>query len=165
MPEVFASLMHRAQREMIITTPYFVPDESMLNALCAAAYRGVDTTIIFPARNDSWVVAAASHSYYPELLAAGVKVYEYLGGLLHSKTLMLDGEMMLIGSANMDRRSFELNYENNMLLYDARIADEVRQRQQQYLASSRRVSREEVAAWPLRRRLLNNIIAMLGPLL
>ena len=165
MPELFESLMYAARRELFITTPYYVPDESMQSALCAAAYRGVDATIIFPARNDSWIVAAASRSYYAELLAAGVKVYEYVGGLLHSKSLTLDSEVTLIGSANMDRRSFELNYENNILFWDAELTAAVRQRQQEYLAGSRPVSVQEVAAWPLRRRLWNNTVAMLGPLL
>ena len=109
MPEVFESLMHAARSELIITTPYYVPDESMQDALCAAAYRGVDTTIVFPARNDSGVVAAISRSYYADLLSAGVKIFEYEGGLLHTKSLTLDGEITLIGSANMDRRSFDLN--------------------------------------------------------
>ena len=89
--------------------------------LCAAARRGVATTIVFPARNDSWIVAAASHSYYADLLAAGVRIFEYEGGLLHTKSLTLDGEITLIGSANMDRRSFELNYENNILFYDREL--------------------------------------------
>ena len=165
MPELFESLMYAARRELVITTPYFVPDESMLNALCSAAYRGVNTTIVFPARNDSWVVAAASRSYYSDLMAAGVKVYEFSKGLLHSKTMTLDGEVVLIGSANMDRRSFELNYENNMLFYDTDLTAEVRQRQQDYLARSRLVQSEEVDAWPMRRRLWNNTLATLGPLL
>jgi cardiolipin synthase len=165
MPELFELLMYTARRELVITTPYFVPDEAMLNALCAAAYRGLNTTIVFPARNDSRVVAAASRSYYADLMAAGVKVYEYAGGLLHSKTLTLDGEVTLIGSANMDRRSFDLNYENNILFYGAGLTADVRQRQQQYLARSRLVQPDEVAAWPMRRRLWNNTIAMLGPLL
>jgi cardiolipin synthase A/B len=165
MPQLFESLMYAARRELVITTPYYVPDESMQNALCAAAYRGVDTSIVFPARNDSWIVAAASRSYYAELLAAGVRVYEYPGGLLHSKTLTLDAEVTLVGSANMDRRSFELNYENNILLYDSVMTAEVRQRQQQYIAVSRPVTAREVAAWSIRRRLWNNTIAILGPLL
>ena len=165
MPELFESLMYAARRELVITTPYFVPDESMLNALCSAAYRGVNTTIVFPARNDSWVVAAASRSYYSDLMAAGVKVYEFSKGLLHSKTMTLDGEVVLIGSANMDRRSFELNYENNMLFYDTDLTAEVRQRQQDYLARSRLVQSDEVNAWPMRRRLWNNTLATLGPLL
>jgi len=165
MPEVFESLLYAARRELVITTPYYVPDESMQNALCAAAFRGVDTTIVFPARNDSWVVSAASRSYYADLLAAGVRIYEYGGGLLHTKSLTLDGEVTLIGSANMDRRSFDLNYENNILFCDPKLTGEVRQRQQDYLARSRPVYPGEVATWPTRRRLWNNTVAMLGPLL
>ena len=118
MPEMFESLMYAARRELVITTPYYVPDEPIQAALCASARRGVDTTVVFPARNDSWIVAAASHSYYPQLLDAGVKIYEYEGGLLHTKSMTVDGETTLIGSANIDRRSFELNFENNILFVD-----------------------------------------------
>jgi len=165
MPELFESLIYSARRELIITTPYFVPDESMQGALCAAAYRGVETTLVVPARNDSWVVAAASRSYYAELLAAGVKVYEYVGGLLHSKTLTLDGKLGLVGSANMDRRSFDLNYENNILFHDETLSAAVRQRQAEYIARSRPVHADDVSAWPVTRRLWHNTVAMLGPLL
>ncbi|HEX3151817.1 MAG TPA: cardiolipin synthase [Gemmataceae bacterium] len=165
MPEVFETLMYAAHRELFITTPYYVPDESMQAALCASARRGVATTIIFPARNDSWIVGAASHSYYSELLAAGVRIAEYEGGLLHTKSLTLDGEITLVGSANMDRRSFELNYENNILLYDPSLTAVVRRRQDAYLAHSHWVTAEMVDLWPLRRRLWNNTIAMLGPVL
>ena len=165
MPEMFESLMYAARSKLVITTPYYVPDEPMQSALCAAAYRGVDTTIIFPARNDSWVVAAASRSYYAGLLEAGVTIYEYEGGLLHTKSLTLDGEVTLIGSANMDRRSFDLNYENNILFCDPELTAVMRQRQQEYIDHSRRVEPEEVVAWPVTRRLWNNIIAMLGPVL
>ena len=165
MPELFESLMYAARRELVITTPYYVPDESLLNALRAAAYRGVDTTIIFPARNDSWIVAAASRSEYADLLSAGVRIYEYVGGLLHTKSLTLDGEVTLIGSANMDRRSFELNYENNILFYDLPLTADVRERQQDYITRSNPVNLQAVAHWPMTRRLWNNTIAMLGPLL
>jgi cardiolipin synthase len=165
MPEVFESLMYAARRELVITTPYYVPDESMQNAICSTAYRGVDTSIVFPARNDSWIVGAASRSYYADLLTAGVKIYEYVGGLLHTKSLTLDGEMTLIGSANMDRRSFELNYENNILFCDPSLTNAMRQRQHEYISRSRLVDPADVAAWPMRRRLWNNTIAMLGPLL
>jgi len=165
MPEMFETLMHTARRELVITTPYYVPDESMQNALCASAYRGVDTSIVFPARNDSWIVAATSRSYYAELLAAGVKVYEYMGGLLHAKSLTLDGEVTLIGSANMDRRSFDLNYENNILFWDPGLTTDMRRRQQDYIIRSRPVDPDRVAAWPMNRRLWNNTVAMLGPLL
>ena len=110
-------------------------------------------------------MGAASRSYYSDLLAAGVRIYEYEGGLLHTKSLTLDGEVTLIGSANMDRRSFDLNYENNILLYDPTLTAEMRRRQDAYLARSHPVTAETVAQWPMTRRLWNNTIAMLGPIL
>ena len=165
MPEMFETLMYAARSKLVVTTPYYVPDESMQAALCASARRGVDTTIVFPARNDSWIVAAASRSYYGELLAAGVRIFEYEGGLLHTKSLTLDGEVTLIGSANMDRRSFELNYENNILFYDPTLTADMRERQDSYIAKSRSVSGAMVEGWTMRQRLLNNAIAMLGPVL
>jgi len=165
MPETFVALMQAARRELIITTPYFVPNESMQAALCASAFRGIDTRIIFPARNDSWQVAAASRSYYLELLTAGVTIYEFAGGLLHTKSMTVDGIVTLIGSANMDRRSFDLNYENNILLHDEATTTAVRDRQMHYLESSKRVDIADVEAWRFGRRLWNNTVGMLGPLL
>jgi cardiolipin synthase A/B len=165
MPEMFETLMFAARREVVVTTPYYVPDDSLHNALCTTAYRGVDTTIVFPARNDSWIVGAASRSYYADLLAAGVKIYEYEGGLLHTKSLTLDGEVTLIGSANLDRRSFELNYENNILFHDPAITGVMRKRQQDYITRSHPVTKEGVAAWSMSRRLWHNLIATLGPVL
>ncbi len=164
MQEVFQSLLFAARREIVITTPYYVPDDSLQNAICATAYRGVDTTIIFPARNDSWIVGAASRSYYADLLAAGVKIHEYAGGLLHAKSLTVDGELTFIGSANMDRRSLELNYENNIMVYDAGLTEALRERQQTYIAQSKEVTLHQVANWSLPRKLLNNTVAILGPL-
>jgi len=98
-------------------------------------------------------------------LQAGVDIREYVGGLLHSKTLTLDGEIMLIGSANMDRRSFDLNFENNILMHDPALTQTVRARQQRYIDSAVKVTIEEVESWPLTRHLWNNAIAMLGPIL
>ena len=165
MPEMFTSLMYSARRELVISTPYYVPDDPIQAALCASARRGVDTTIIFPARNDSWIVGAASRSYYADLLNAGVQIFEYEGGLLHTKSLTLDGEVTLIGSANMDRRSFELDYENNILFYDRTLTAHMRQRQDSYIASSKPITSEMVARWTWGRRLWNNTIAILGPVL
>ena len=165
MPEVFTALMYSARETLTITTPYYVPNEPIQAALCAAANRGVDTTIVFPARNDSFVVAAASRSYYADLLSAGVKVFEYTKGLLHTKSLTVDSSVTLIGSANMDRRSFDLNYENNILLCDPDLTSSVRERQKTYLADSQPVHLEDVENWPMSRRLWNNAVAMVGPLL
>jgi cardiolipin synthase len=165
MPEMFESLMFAARREIVITTPYYVPDESLQSALCTTARRGVDTTIIFPAKNDSWIVAAASRSYYSDLLSAGVNIYEYDGGLLHTKSVTVDREITLIGSANMDRRSFDLNFENNILLYDQALTADMRQRQQVYISKSQRITKQMVASWWMPRLLWNNAIATLGPVL
>ena len=165
MPELFEALIYAARHELIITTPYYVPDESLQNALCSAAYRGVKTTLILPARNDSWIVAGASRSYYADLLAAGESIHEYVGGLLHTKSLTVDGEITLIGSANMDRRSFDLNYENNILLHDAALTTAMRERQRHYLEQSRAVTREMVEGWSLPRKFWNNTLALLGPVL
>jgi len=99
------------------------------------------------------------------LLEAGVEIYEYMEGLLHTKSLTLDGEVTLIGSANMDRRSFDLNYENNILFYDKAMTLKVRQRQQQYLDHAQLISLEQVQTWSLARRCWNNSLATLGPIL
>lgn len=165
MPEMFETLMYSAHRELFVTSPYYVPDESMQAGLCAAARRGVETTLIFPAKNDSWIVRAASRSYYADLLSAGVHIYEYEGGLLHTKSLTVDGKITLIGSANMDRRSFELNYENNILFYDQELTQEVRRRQNEYLKTSDPVTLDSVSRWRWQQRLFYNTVAMMGPLL
>ncbi len=163
--EMFETLMYSARRELFITTPYYVPNDAMQEALRAAANRGVDTTIILPARNDDFAVAATSRSYYADLIAAGVKIHEYGAGLLHTKSVTVDGQVTLIGSANMDRRSFDLNYENNILLWDAAATAEMRERQGHYLAECRRITAEEVAQWSWGRRLWNNAVAVLGPVI
>lgn len=165
MPEIFESVMFAARHELVITTPYYVPTETIQTALCAAGNRGIDVTVVFPARNDDFAVGATSRSYYEDLLIAGVKIYEYVPGLLHTKSMTVDGELTLIGSANMDRRSFDLNYENNILLYDRTLTAEMRVRQQDYVAKSRQIMLEQVQAWPKHRRLWNNALATLSPVL
>ena len=165
MPEIFETLIYAARSEIVISTPYYVPNEPMQAALCASARRGVKTKIIFPEVNDSWIVGAASRSYYSDLLAAGVQIFEFAGGLLHTKSLTIDGEISLIGSANMDRRSFDLNYENNILFYDTSLTSDIYDRQESYIAKSNSVTFEMVESWPWQHRLWNNTIAMFGPVL
>lgn len=165
MPQLFVSLFASARHSLTLTTPYFVPDTTTLDALCAAAWRGVAVTLVFPARNDSWIVAAASHSYYRRLLEAGCVIYEHGPGLLHSKTLTLDGQISLIGSSNLDLRSFDLNYENNLLLQDSATTAAIHARQLEYISQSRPVLLPEVLAWPAPRRIWNNVIATIGPVL
>lgn len=164
-PQFLGALISQAQHTLIISTPYFVPDYSLVSILCATAYRGVDVTMIFPKKNDSFIVAATSHSYYWQLLNAGVKIYEYKPGLLHAKTLTVDGEIGLIGSSNLDLRSFDLNYENNIVFSDNKLTAEIMERQYQYIADSDEVTREAVKNWPLPCRIWNNIIATMGPII
>ncbi len=164
-PQLFTTFFAQAKSELIISTPYFVPDYLVLGALCATAHRGVTVTLIFPQRNDSFVVAATSHSYYRQLLEAGIHIYEYRGGLLHAKTLTIDGKLAVIGSTNLDLRSFDLNYENNVLIYDEKVATEIRTRQYDYIHCSTGVDLETVNRWPISRRLWNNVIATIGPVL
>jgi len=165
MSDMFVASMYAAREELLITTPYFVPDEAILRALCAAARRGVQTTIIFPARNDSWLVGNACRSTYAGLLAAGVAVHEYPPGLLHTKSMTVDGRIALVGSANMDRRSLELNYENNLLIADRDATQVIRRRQQSYLAASYPVDMATVRGWAFHKRLVQNAVGMMAPVL
>ena len=164
-PQMFVTLIETARDELIITTPYFVPDATVFEALCAAAYRQVKVTLIVPKQNDSWIVAAASKSFYRTLLEAGARIYEYRDGLLHSKTLTIDGQLLFIGSSNMDMRSFDLNYENDVLIQDIALTRAVRDRQMSYKASSDIVQLNEVIQWRYSHRIWNNIIATVGPVL
>jgi cardiolipin synthase len=142
-----------------------VPDATVFEALCSAAYRGVRVTLIFPEKNDSWIVAAASRSYYKKLLTAGARIHEFKGGLLHAKTLTVDDSISLIGSSNLDLRSFDLNYENNILLQDSAITADIMTRQTHYLSQSDEVRLSHVLNWPYHNRIWNNVIATIGPIL
>ncbi len=165
MSDMFVASMYAAREDLLITTPYFVPDEAILRALCAASRRGVKTTIIFPARNDSWLVGNACRSAYADLLASGVAVHEYPLGLLHTKSMTVDGQIALVGSANMDRRSLELNYENNLVIADRDTTQAVRRRQLTYLAASHPVDIDTVRSWPFHKRLVQNAVGMMAPVL
>jgi cardiolipin synthase len=165
MPSCFAELIHSAREELVVTTPYFVPDEQVLHALKSAARRGVDTILAVPQRNDSKVVAATCRSYYGDLIEAGVKLFEYRRGLLHAKTMLVDRKIGLIGSANLDRRSFELNFENNIMFADPAFAALIRARQEEFLAQSDLVTAEVVQRFGVGARLWQNGMAMLSPIL
>ncbi|WP_333814198.1 phospholipase D-like domain-containing protein [Tabrizicola sp.] len=163
--QLFARVIGTARREVIITTPYFVPGEEVCSAILAAAFAGARVTLIVPRRNDSGFVAPASRSFYPQLTEAGVTIAEYQGGLLHSKIITVDGETTFMGSSNMDIRSFGLNFENDILLHDRNFTAAIRRRQMEYLASAVLVTPEEVRGWSIARRIWNNAFATIGPLL
>jgi len=165
MPSIFSELIHSAREELVVTTPYFVPDEQLLFALTSAARRGVRTVLAVPKRCDSRIVAGTCQSYYEDLLKAGIELYEYRRGLLHAKTMVVDRKVGLIGSANLDRRSFELNFENNILFADHAFAEAVRTRQDAYLADSDPFTREDLARFGIFQRIWQNLLATMSPVL
>jgi len=165
MRELTLTALHTAREEVILTTPYFVPDTPIYHALMAIARCGVSTTLVVPARNDSRLVALASRSYYEDLMTAGVQIYEYLPGLLHAKTLTVDRQLAVVSTANMDRRSFDLNFEVSTVVYDDDFASRLRQLQRSYLERSRLVELEvwrQRAGW---RHVAENAAGLLTPLL
>lgn len=163
--QVIQASLHLAREEVILTTPYFVPDEGTFAAIITAAMRGVQTTLVVPARNDSPVVSLASRSYYTRLLDAGVEIQEYTRGLLHAKTMTVDQDLALVSTANFDRRSFEINLEVSTLVYDTDFASELRLLQRTYMEDSQPVRRAHwnARAWP--RRLVENVAGLVSPLL
>jgi cardiolipin synthase len=150
-----------------IATPYFVPDDALNLALKTAALRGVDVRVLvpLPRNNDSRLVSLAARSYYDECLEAGVRIYEYVPGMLHSKTLLVDRTLAAIGSANMDVRSFYINYEVTAMLYDQGVTDQLAEVFTGYLAHALEVRRENRRRLSLRSRLGESLARMLSPLL
>ncbi len=165
MAETLTAMLYSAHDRVTITTPYFLPDSALHEAICATARRGVATTLILPERNDSRIVAAASEGLYQTLLASGVSIQLFQGGLLHAKIITVDGHFAMIGSANLDRRSFDLNYECNLMLHSHEVTALLDARQESYLARARPVTRAEVRAWSALRRIRNNAIALAAPIL
>jgi cardiolipin synthase len=165
MSALFTELIHSAREELVVTTPYFVPDEPLLFALLNTARRGVRTVLVMPERNDSRIVAGASRSHFRNLLEAGVELYLFTPGLLHAKTMVVDGRIGLVGSANLDRRSIELNFENNVLFDDAELSAAIRRQQDTWIAMSRKVHLSDVMRANVFVRLWRNTLAMLAPLL
>jgi cardiolipin synthase A/B len=157
--------MYAARSELVITTPYFVPDEAIFNALLSAARRGVRVIIILPQKNDSRLVHYTCHSYFDALLDAGVQIFGFTGGLLHTKSIVVDGEISLFGTVNMDIRSFWLDFEVTLCSYDPGFAQQLRALQQKYMEDSEAV---EPATWhnrPSRQRFMENMVRLASPLL
>lgn len=164
-PDVFLAVIGAARETITLSTPYFVPGEEIASALRAARRRGVQVRVIVPRRNDSRFVAHAARSFFPALIDGDVEIYEHSPGLLHAKTLLADGRVAILGSANLDRRSFELNYENCVLIEDCELGLEIAERQHHWIAQSRRIGPAEIAQWPLRWRVINNLMSILAPVL
>jgi cardiolipin synthase A/B len=156
--KVFTSLIHAAQRKLVITNPYFVPDEALMVAITTAAQRGVDVSLINSAVSDQFFVSQAQRSYYEQLMRAGVKVYWYHAPiLLHSKCMAIDEDIAVIGSSNLDMRSFQLNMEVTLIVYDRDAVTQIREIEADYLSRSKLLTLEEWQSRSILRRLAENI--------
>jgi cardiolipin synthase len=124
--QLYFQAVAMASRQVFISSPYFIPDRSLLMALETAALRGVDVRLLLPHNPDGRIVAAAAHSYYEEVLEAGIRIFEYLPGFMHSKMITVDGRYGSVGSANMDVRSFGLNFEVSAFVYSRAFARRLR---------------------------------------
>jgi cardiolipin synthase len=162
---ILLTAIYEARTELVLTTPYFVPDEPLLMALASAAARGVAVTLVVPERVDSRLVSLASQTHQGDLVLAGVRVMLFRDGLLHTKSALIDGRLALFGSLNLDPRSLRLNYEITLAVYDEQFASRLRALQQSYIDRSQLM---DLAAWrarPARVRFVENAVRLLSPLL
>ncbi|MBD2868281.1 cardiolipin synthase [Paenibacillus arenilitoris] len=163
--DAYIKMIYAAKRTICLQTPYFVPDESLMTALKIAALSGVDVRIMLPSKPDHFFVYWATHSYLGELLAGGVKCYLYEKGFLHAKTLVIDGKIASVGTANLDIRSFKLNFEMNAFIYDTQTAAELQRIFEQDAVYCSRLTAERYAARPLMNRLKESVSRLLSPIL
>ena len=162
---ILLTAIYSARDELTLTTPYFVPDELMLTALLSAAGRGVRVTIVLPARVDSRLVRLASQAHKGDLLAAGVRIMLFEGGLLHTKSITVDSKLSLFGSLNLDPRSLQLNFEITLAVYDEGFTARLVALQNSYISASTAM---DLARWQRRSavvRFADNAARLLSPLL
>jgi len=163
--QVYYYAITTAQKSVYLTSPYFIPNESILTALKTAALSGVAVKLLLPAKPDHRVVFWAAMSYLEELMEAGVEVFLYQHGFLHSKVLTVDGTISSVGSANMDQRSFNLNFEVNALIYDEAVTARLEEDFWRDLSRSCQLDLERFKARPLRHKVLDSIARLLSPML
>lgn len=163
--EVIVSALFGARKSITIVTPYFVPDDAIVLALSNAARRGIDVTIVLPHRIDSIMARYASESVYTGLLESGVKILRFQNGMLHTKAILIDETISLIGTVNMDMRSFYLNLEVTLAVYDKVFALRLNETVHHYIARSVPIKLEEWSQRSALRRLKENVLRLAAPLL
>lgn len=163
--KLFTSLLYRAERSITIVNPYFVPEDALSMAIVSAARRGVTVTMINSEAMDQWMVGHAQRSFYEEMLKAGVRIHLYKAPvLLHSKFMLIDSDLALVGSSNMDIRSFLLDLEVTMVAYDRAIVRKLKRVVKQYLERSEEIQLDEWRRRPTRKVLLDNIARLTSAL-
>jgi cardiolipin synthase len=159
------ALIHAARNQIKITTPYFIPDEPMLQALQTAVLRGVDVHLVVSETEDQVLVSWAQRSYYEELLEAGVKVHLYQKNFLHAKFLTIDDHIGLVGTSNMDIRSFVLNAEHILVIHDPGMTSRLKTEQQRYISNCRSLALQHWRQRPFRIKLAEHLARLMSPLL
>lgn len=162
---IYFSALSSAEKKIYLSTPYFIPDESTIMVLKAAALSGLDVRILIQGIPDHKLTYWASHSYFEELLEAGVKIYRYQKGILHAKILILDGEIGGLGSTNFDIRSFNLNYEITAFVYDHRFAERLECDFFQDISDSQEIILADYVKRPLFDRFKESWARLFSPLL
>ncbi len=167
-PTILFSMLqaiHLAGKEILITTPYFIPGDSLMDALMVSALGGISVKLLVPGVSDSRIVDAASRSYFADLLHAGVQIYIYTKGFIHAKTMVVDRQIGVVGTANMDNRSFDLNFEVNAIIYDEMIAGELADAFLEDIRFAKEIDMESWRRRPWYRELSEKTARLISPLL
>ncbi len=163
--QAYLKIIHSAKKYVYLQTPYFLPGEGLLTAMQSAALSGVDVRLMLPERSDSHMVHLATRSYLKSILNAGVKVYLYQPGFLHSKMVVADDSMATVGSTNLDFRSFEHNFEINTFIYDKNVALKLKEIFHNDQLECRRISLNLWSKRPVTEKFIESTIRLFSPLL
>jgi cardiolipin synthase len=163
--EIYFAAAFKARQRLWITTPYYVPDPGLRDALCMAGRTGIDVRLLLPLRADHWFVFYATRYYLADLLAAGVKVYLYKEGFIHAKVWLADGKWASVGTANLDNRSLALNFEVNCLIYTPSTVEELERQFERDLENSVQLEPKKFGRRPRLGKMLENVCRLLSPIL
>lgn len=161
----YMELINNARESVCITTPYLILDEEMINVLCFAAKKGVDVRIITPHIPDKWYVYRIAWTIYPQLIASGVKIYEYTPGFIHAKTIIADGRTAIIGTVNLDYRSFYLHFESAAVLYGCSVIEEIAADFDMTVSVSHEITPEDCRNRPVLSKISGAVLNMFAPML
>ncbi|WP_395480167.1 cardiolipin synthase [Candidatus Curculioniphilus buchneri] len=157
--------IYAAQKRLVMTTPYLVPSDDLLYAICTAAQRGVSVHIIVPRYNDSMLVSWASRAFFAELLESGVLIHQFEDGLLHTKSVLVDGQLSLVGTVNLDMRSLWLNFEITLVIDNNDFGKDLERAQEDYISRSRIIEATAWAKRPYWQRIVERLFYFFSPLL
>lgn len=161
----YMNMINNAKKYVYITTPYLILDNEMITALSLASESGIDIRIMTPFVPDKQYVHAVTRANYPQLLKAGIKIYEYTPGFIHAKTIVCDDELSVVGTTNFDFRSFYLHFENGVLMYKSKCVLQVKEEYIRLMGQSQEITLETYKKFPLRKRLMGKIFKLFSPMI